>query len=144
MGLEIERKWLFTGDLSQVVADINGVSIQDYYYNPFTRLRYTNGTYVLTIKSGGTFIRDEVEYVIPMEQVNLDSHECLNKIRYYVPYKDNIFEINVFKQIPNLITVEHEYKNIMESIPLPDWVGQDITEQKQYYGFNLFTQIQVK
>ena len=141
MPKEIERKWLFNGDLQQITGDIEEVSIKDYYFNPFTRIRQENDTYKLTIKGCGTFVRDEFEIPLSKEQINFDMLPVLTKTRYYVNYKNHTFEINVFENF-NLILVELEYNDIFEEIELPEWVGKEVTQLINYYGYHLYEQIQ--
>ena len=79
MSKEIERKWLIKSNFSyknliktieRYVEDKSDV-IEDYYINPNTRLRIKNGKPYLTIKDIGFLERDEYEFPLTEEQINV-------------------------------------------------------------------------
>ena len=138
---EIERKFLFKGDLKEVIKNAGGTDIEDYYFNKYTRLRFVNNLCYIGVKSDGTLCRDEFEY--PLKNVDRSAgnfRPLLCKTRYYVTYKEHLFQINVFKTLP-VITVEVELENEDEEVLLPDWCGEEITNNKDYYGYNLWGEI---
>lgn len=151
MGKEIERKFLIKTDLT--IPDLSIIiqaarkrfDIREHYFNEFTRLRYINNRVFVTVKSSGTLKRDEYEYeVIPNFYTPMP---LMCKTRYVIPFLEHDFELNVFsnnmldKFGRPLCTVEVELENEDEEIKFPFWVGEEITEDKQYYGYNLFGKV---
>lgn len=156
MSREIERKWLLKPDVN--INDIIALSImkhniKDHYYNNGTRLRIKDKNYYLTIKSpemynNGFLERQEIEFCIPDSLIVLfkDNNTFLQKTRYIIPYKDQYFEVNVFKNViidgQKLVIVELEVPNINTQITLPDWIGEEITNSNYYSAYNLFLKLQ--
>ena len=144
---EIERKWLFDGDLDFITANCKCAIISDFYFNKNTRLRnINNGEWRITIKGDGTLVRNEFEVPIALKDLpNQTLLGCLQKKRYYVDYHGNTFEINVFQNrvLNNLVLVECELGSLDVAIDLPDWLGKDVTENREYYGYNLFQKIAI-
>lgn len=160
MSKEIERKWLIKSNFSykdliktieKYVEDKSDV-IEDYYINPNTRLRIKNGNPFLTIKDIGFLERDEYEFPLTQEQINvfkdIQENQFLKKTRYYCNYKKQRFEYNVFWDLKQgrqpLIIVELEIDNIDKKIDLPEHIGEEITFNSQYYGYKLFEKLMQK
>lgn len=153
MSKEIERKWLFRGNTYDVLSTVKGydsVVIKDYYFNEYTRLRYTyhhnlsEPVCTMCTKSKGTIERDEYEYTlsdVPNEAALLMRIRPLQKVRYKVFYKGRHFEVNIFKSLP-LITVEIELYRKDEYLEVPDWCGEEITGDRNFYGYELWESIQ--
>ena len=59
----------------------------------------------------------------------------------FVPYKDQRFEINIFKDVyykdKPLILVELELKSKEQKIDKPEWLGKEVTDDLTFYGYNL-------
>lgn len=150
MGKEIERKWLIfpTDEVKEILQTYGGFEIKDYYFNPYTRLRNIDGGWRITIKGEGTLVRDEFEFKIDKSQINFLPTPNLVKKRVIFPYKGHDFELNVFRDIPflnketnkvsNLILGELELKSKNELFELPSFFKQEVTEMKEFYGYNLF------
>lgn len=151
---EIERKWLLKDgvDIQQLIFCAEKTyTISDYYFNPGTRLRIINNEeYQLTIKSMGFQERDELNLVIPKDLIGLFKNKkpCLEKIRYIIPFNNQHFELNIFKNIKikdrDLIIVELELPCLDTSIDVPDWIGEEVTACPNYYGYKLFELVQNK
>ena len=150
MGEEIERKFLIDSKLT--ISDIAVITeaakksfeIKEYYFNEFTRLRFLNDKALITIKSSGTLKREEYEYEIVSNSSVPNPLMC--KARYIIPYLNHDFELNIFDTLRDkygrpfcLIEVELEDEN--EDIEFPFWIGKEVTEDKSYYGYNLFLKI---
>lgn len=154
MPKEEERKFLFNGTSFDVVSlgteQSDKIStIKDYYLNEYTRVRYKYDLHCskpfcyMCTKGSGTMIRDEYEYTLA-EVPNISDFKCkpLVKKRYYVLYKGLRYEINVYEDI-NLILVElegHYSNSYIESIK-PEWLGEEVTEDKKFYNYNLWKQV---
>lgn len=141
MRKEIERKFLFKGDLKEVIKSTEGIDIEDFYFNKYTRLRFIGDKCWVGIKGDGTLCRDEFESLL--EHVNKkcgDYRPLLCKTRYSRYYEGHTFEINVYKTLP-LITVEVELESADEEVILPEWCGREITDNVSYYNYNLWEEI---
>ena len=139
MGKEIERKWL-VNSLEGIELQ-NPQNIKDYYFNKYTRLRQIDNEVLITIKSDGTIERDEFEFTISKAKEKYDLKPVLCKKRYKYPYKGNTFEINVFdiyKGSNKLVIAEIELQDKEQVIEIPEFFGQEITEDVSFYGYNLF------
>ena len=144
--MEIERKFLVNSDydIYEIVAGKRYDLIADYYFNENTRLRYLNDKMFVTTKSLGTIEREEYEFEI--KPVTLGLSPLLRKTRYYVPYKEHTFEVNIYNSYLAMAEINHsplklvevELKNKNEEIELPPWVGDEVTNNAIFYNRNLF------
>lgn len=146
MAIEIERKFLVKGNQWKGVAHPT-IYRQGYIYthNKTTvRVRIAGNQAYLTIKgkrNGNA--RSEFEYPIPLE----DAEEMLNtlcdrplieKTRYQLVVDDLIWEIDEFSgENEGLILAEVELKNEDQLIDLPNWIGEEVTEDERYYNASL-------
>ncbi|HEY4936982.1 MAG TPA: CYTH domain-containing protein [Puia sp.] len=147
MGIEIERKYLV--DINKWNNSVKG----DKHYcrqgyilinqNINIRIRLVDGKGYLTIKGHvNNFSRLEFEYEIPEKDAEeLLAKFCtseINKIRYKVPYKGKLWEVDEFLGSNlGLIVAEIELTNEFESFDLPDWVYKEVTGDQKYYNSNL-------
>jgi CYTH domain-containing protein len=146
MAIEIERKFLVIGDGWKPLATPT-IYRQGYIYthNKTTvRVRIAGNQAYLTIKGKTTgTARTEFEYPIPLK----DAEEMLNtlcdrplieKTRYQLKLADLLWEIDEFKgENEGLILAEVELKEENQKINLPEWIGQEVTEDQRYYNANL-------
>ena len=58
-------------------------------------------------------------------------------------YEGHVFEINVYKDII-LALVEVELESADEEIILPPWCGVEVTNNKEYYNYNLWRELNKK
>lgn len=151
MAKEIERKFLVRGDHWRDLATEKLVLRQAYIAamdDRSVRVRLTNHTLAtLTMKIGKALIRDEFEYEIPVS----DAEELLGnaiglvieKIRYKVPYKGFVWEVDVFRGAHRgLVVAEVELENESDSPELPEWVGREVTGEYRYSNQALATQFE--
>ena len=107
------------------------------------RVRVADTSAFLTIKGlsvGAT--RAEYEYEIPLEEAKelLDKFAVseLSKIRYKIPYKGKLWEVDQFLGAnEGLIVAEIELKSEDEQYDIPDWIENDVTSEEKYYNSNL-------
>ena len=146
MGVEIERKFLVTGDgwKNRVQGDV----IRQGYLSSdpvrVVRVRVMNQDAFITIKSStnGLF-RNEWEYPIPFADAkamleNLCQRPLIEKIRYCIPYEGMIWEVDVFSgENAGLLIAEIELESEDQNFVLPAWVGQEVTDDPRYYNTNL-------
>lgn len=149
MGQEIERKYLVDIQKWNELEKPEGQVYRQGYLltdpHKTIRVRQTPGKGFLTIKGisvGAT--RPEYEYEIPhgeaAELLDRFSIAELSKTRYIIPFKNKIWEVDVFAGAnAGLIVAEIELNSEEEQYALPDWVGAEVTGQEQYYNANLTT-----
>jgi adenylate cyclase len=146
MALEIERKFLI--DINKLEKLENGYAIKQAYIqtkdNTTVRVRLKGDEAFLTIKGesvGAT--RAEYEYSIPVVDANemldkLCAKPIVDKTRYLVKHKKNIWEIDIFhKDNDGLIVAEVELESEDELVELPEWIVKEVTGQAKYYNSNL-------
>ncbi len=150
---EIERKFLFNHqnyDFCEIIKDCKFKCIKDHYFNNTTRIRQVDNKFVITIKSLDFYKRQEQEFEVLCIKL---PEPFLHKIRYYVTYKDNIFEINIYKNPSRFldlemqtsypfILVEVELQDINQSIELPPWLGKEVTDNPRFYNYNLYRSLE--
>lgn len=62
----------------------------------------------------------------------------ITKVRHYVKVGDFIFEIDVFTgNNIGLTLAEVEFEELGTVIPLPEWIGEEVTGQGKYYNSEL-------
>lgn len=146
MGVEIERKFLLSGDSWKGQA--KGDTIRQGYLSTdqerVVRIRIMNEEAFMTVKSStdGLF-RNEWEYTIPFDDaVEMLEKLCLRplieKTRYRVPYAGMVWEVDVFfGENAGLAVAEIELESVDQAFARPDWVGKEVTADPRYYNTNL-------
>lgn len=144
MPLEIERKFLVTGDSWQVGEPVRmrqGYLSRDPACN--VRVRVAGETAWLTIKGATDGIsRAEFEYDIPVADAEALLAICdgplIEKERYFVPVGDHVFEVDeFFGDNTGLVLAEIELSSEDEVFERPDWLGQEVSGEKRYYNLSL-------
>ena len=146
MGVEIERKFLVTGDAWRTLG--TRVLLRQGYLSldpaRTVRVRIEGEQGVLTIKrknSGAT--RGEWEYPIPLAEAGelLDTlcHAPLvEKYRTRVGVGAHVWEVDEFLGAnQGLLVAEIELQAEDEAFVLPDWVGREVTGDSRYYNSSL-------
>ncbi|MDA3917790.1 MAG: CYTH domain-containing protein [Deltaproteobacteria bacterium] len=146
MGIEIERKFLLKNDVWRDLAE--GVYYRQGYLNSArertVRVRTINGKGFLTIKGvadGAT--RLEFEYEIPKDECNimlddLAEKPVIEKNRYKVDYKGLVWEIDeFFGENRGLIVAELELESEDQKFEIPEWIGEEVTDDSRYFNSNL-------
>ena len=147
MPIEIERKYLVDFSKWIHLNKPKGAFFKQGYLfadpNKTIRIRLTEESGYLTIKglSVGAS-RPEFEYEIPMQEAKelLDNFatSCLTKTRYKMPFKNKIWEVDVFhEENEGLIVAEIELQHESEAFDIPDWIGEEVTGHKRYYNSNI-------
>lgn len=147
MPLEIERKFLVTGDWKEIAKDSKQLHVKQGYLskngNCTVRVRTMNTRGFLTVKGRSKGIsRSEFEYEIPLseaeEMLELCTGAIIEKSRYFIPHKGKTWELDVFKgDNKGLIVAEIELGSEDEKFELPDWAGEDVSHDKRYSNSNL-------
>lgn len=147
MAIETERKFLVKGEFRHLAAGKEEI-VQTYLtidQDKTIRLRAIDDKAFITIKSrpkANSISRNEWEFEIPVE----DAREMMAislpgrivKTRYLIPAGRHTFEVDVFHdKNEGLIVAEIELQTEDEVFDKPEWLGQEVTGQPQYYNANL-------
>ncbi|HVX30844.1 MAG TPA: CYTH domain-containing protein [Nitrolancea sp.] len=144
VSFEIERKFLVSGDAWRELAR-KRISIRQAYLTSeetaSVRIRIKNeNVATLTIKSRPVDLRRlELEYPIPVVEaealIQLRQGSVIQKVRHIVPWHDVTWEVDVFSgDNLGLIIAEVELRHEHQPIDLPEWIGREVTGQRQYYN----------
>ncbi|MFC4268175.1 CYTH domain-containing protein [Polaribacter marinivivus] len=145
MNIEIERKFLVKNKDFKNLSYKEEVFKQGYLNSDKTRnvrIRVTNDKAFLTIKgasnaSGTT--RFEWEKEINRQEAEQLLLLCepiiIEKKRYYIKNDDLIFEVDEFyADNQGLILAEIELNSEHQKFKKPDWLGKEVTGNKEYYN----------
>ncbi len=147
MPTEIERKYLLRNDDWQLDADSGTQYEQGYIVGSdkgSVRIRTQGSDAFINIKSATLGIkRQEYEYAIPLNEAqemlsSLCAKPLIKKTRYIVNVNGDKWEIDVFDgENTGLIVAEIELQSEDQSIELPAWCGQEVSDDVRYYNVNL-------
>jgi adenylate cyclase len=147
MATETERKFLVKGEFRHLAFKEIKI-IQSYLSidpDKTIRLRIADDKAFLTIKGRpqkNSISRNEWEMQVPVSDAEEMMRICLPgrivKTRYLIPSGKHIFEIDVFhEKNEGLIIAEIELTSEDEYFEKPDWLGEEVTGNPQYYNANL-------
>lgn len=147
MAIEIERKFLVKGSFKHLA--VKEIRIVQAYLSVeperIIRIRIAGHKAVFTIKSespAGSLSRPEWEYELPvsdaLELMKICIKGKIDKTRYYVPSGKHTFEVDVFHdRNEGLIIAEIELSSESEMFEKPEWLGEEVTGDPDYYNVNL-------
>ena len=146
--IEIERKFLVKSDQFKNEAHRKTQISQGYLTKDpsrTVRIRIRDQKGFITIKGKSTesgLSRFEWEKEIPSEEAHQLLQLCLpviiEKCRYEVKFKNVVFEIDEFiGHHRGLVLAEVELKSENQKIDLPNWIGEEVTGNKNYYNSSL-------
>lgn len=147
MGIEIEHKFLVKNDnwKSSVISE---TPIEQGFLTTgrglTVRVRRKGGAAYLTVKgpSNGTQ-RSEFEYAIPPDDADAilqleGASGIISKIRYQVRAGSHTWDLDVFHgDNAGLIVAEVELSTEGEPFDLPDWAGDEVTDDTRYFNASL-------
>ena len=147
MGVEIERKFLVRGDAWRATASRSLPMRQGYLGaeggKASVRVRLEGEAGKLNIKAAvvGT-TRAEFEYDIPAADARaLLDGLCvgvLDKVRHFVAHGGHTWEVDEFGGANDgLVIAEIELGHERESFERPDWLGDEVTQERRYYNHAL-------
>lgn len=140
MGIEIERKFIVTGD-GWRAGSVATVMRQGYVsLGPpaSVRVRIEGPRAVLNIKESTLGIRrEEFEYEIPVadaeDLLRLCQGNVISKTRHRVRHGQHTWEVDVFDgENTGLVTAEVELEREDEPVTLPPWVGEEVSNDRRY------------
>ena len=153
MGIEIERKFLVSGEGWRAAADKVTAMAQGYLSGPpsmeaggakaSVRVRVQGEAAFLNIKSvqlGAS--RQEFEYPIPVDEARALLALCtggiVDKRRHYVRHAGHLWEVDEFLgDNAGLVVAEIELGAVDEAFARPGWLGAEVTDQPRYYNLAL-------
>lgn len=146
MALEIERRFLVVGDAWRKLTE--ATDLRQGYLSSVkertVRVRIVGDKGYLTVKGitvGAT--RAEFEYEIPAADADAMLNEMcelplIEKTRRKIPVGDLIWEVDEFVgDNKGLIVAEVELSDENQEIRLPDWIGEEVTDDPRYFNVNL-------
>lgn len=142
MGIEIERKFLVKSEAWRSMG--SGVPLIQGYLagsNQATvRVRIAGEKARLTVKGKvQNLTRQEFEYEIPVADAQAMMALCyprvVEKTRYKIAFSDLIWEVDDFSGTnQGLVLAEVELSAPDQSVVLPDWVGQEVSDDPRYFN----------
>jgi adenylate cyclase len=147
MATEIERKFLVRSDAWRAHAHRHVRYRQGYLANTeHCSVRVRVGAAGAHVNVKGATVgasRLEFEYPVPLEDAEVMLRElCLRpiieKTRYLVRHLDQDWEVDVFEgDNAGLVVAEIELEDEARALTLPDWVGEEVTDDVRYYNSSL-------
>ena len=147
MPIEIERKYLLRSDDWKQASDQGRYIVQGYLAGSeqaSVRVRIEGNRANINIKSATLGVyRKEYEYPVPLEQARemldtLCEHPLIEKTRYIVKHDGLEWEIDVFAgENDGLVVAEVELESEDQKINLPDWCGEEVSDDPRYYNVSL-------
>lgn len=142
---EIERKFLVSSSEFKQDATNHTRIIQGYLSSVperTVRVRIKGKQAFLTIKGKSNetgMSRFEWEKEIPVPEAEALLKLCepgsIEKVRYEVPFKDHLFEVDeFFGDNEGLLLAEIELSKEEEVFEKPSWLGEEVTGNKMYYN----------
>lgn len=146
MGIEIERKFLVSGDAWR---NNSGVLYRQGYLNRdkarTVRVRLAGDAAYLTVKGQSTGAsRAEFEYPIPCADavalLALCDGPLIEKTRYIVLHAGMRWEVDEFAgDNAGLVVAELELASEDQAFEHPAWLGAEVTHNARYFNSNLAT-----
>ena len=146
MAVEIERKFLIQGEGWRDLA-LGTVYRQGYLATGSertVRVRIAGDSAYLTIKGVSVGIsRSEFEYEIPIADAaqmldTLCDRPLIEKTRYKISHQGTLWEVDEFSgENQGLIVAEVELTDPAQNFALPDWIGQEVSDDSRYFNSNL-------
>ena len=145
--LEIERKFLLVGESwrDQVVGEPKRLS-QGYLCadaEKSVRVRIAGDFATLTVKGSRNGIsRLEMQYTIPVADAERMLAMCapplIDKTRHIAMHGGMKWEVDIFHgENEGLRVAEVELESEDQVISLPEWAGQEVSEDSRYYNSQL-------
>lgn len=144
--MEIERKFLIK-KLPESLDLYEHKKIAQGYLNvnPVVRVRKSDDEYYLTYKGSGLMVREE--YNLPLTKEAYDNlvkkidGRLIEKTRYLIPLSNNLTaELDVFEgaMYPlQMVEVEFESVEQAETFAVPEWFGDEVTNNVAYHNSNM-------
>ncbi|MGA8854922.1 MAG: CYTH domain-containing protein [Christiangramia sp.] len=147
---EIERKFLVKSDMYKQESNKKTLFIQAYlntHPERTTRIRISDDKAFITIKgksSESGLSRFEWEKEIDLKEAKELLKICepgkIEKYRYHVDFGNHTYEVDEFMEDNDgLVLAEVELREENESFEKPQWLGEEVTGNLDYYNSNLIS-----
>lgn len=143
---EIERKFRVINSNYKKLA-VSELKISQWYINRdklrVVRVRICGDKAMLTVKGKTEGIsRNEFEYEIPIsdaiEMKSLADGKVIEKTRFIVPFDGKLWEVDEFHgSHEGLVIAEIELNSPDEEIKLPDFIGEEVSNNPRYFNSSL-------
>ena len=143
MGIEIERKFLVTGEFKTGTPKLYRQGYLSRLPERTVRVRIADEQAWLTVKSLATdTVRKEFEYEIPhsdaIEMLDLCDGPLIEKYRWLVEFAGMTWEVDEFLgDNEGLIVAEIELESPDQSFESPPWIGEEVSEDHRYHNSSL-------
>jgi adenylate cyclase len=147
MAIEIERKYLVKNNSWQANVESQAHIMQGYLANndhSAIRVRVKGDAAYLTVKGATPGIsRSEFEYRIPVEDAeamlrDLAVFPAIDKVRYRVKSGGHVWDLDLFAgENEGLVMAEVELGAEDEAFEMPEWAGEEVSDDSRYYNVNL-------
>lgn len=147
MGIEIERKFLVTGDSWRAAVTESAALRQGYLSTSAkatVRIRILDDARArLTLKGPTDGIsRAEFEYEVPLADglalFEMARPNVVEKRRYLVPHAGLTWEVDVFEGAhAGLVVAEVELRSADQAVALPGWAGREVSHDDRYANASL-------
>lgn len=143
MGLEIERKFLVSGEQWKDMVEKTMAIKQGYLSTAperTVRVRTKDNQGFLTIKGKTQHLsRTEYEYEIPLKDalslLQLCELHPIEKVRHEVRVGTKLWEVDVFEGVNSgLVLAEVELDSEEEAIEIPSWAGREVSQDLRYFN----------
>ena len=145
MGVEIERKFLVRD--RGFLHGVAGVAYRQGYLSTdpdrTVRIRRAGEHAYITVKGRSQrATRAEFEYPIPLadadEMLALCIPPVIEKVRHRIELAGRTWEVDVFGGAnEGLVVAEVELPSEDAVVDLPDWIGDEVTDDPRYFNANL-------
>ena len=143
--IEIERKYSVKNSTFLANAKESYKITQGYLNsdkNRTVRVRIKGDRGFITVKgisSDDGLSRFEWEKEIAVHEAEALLQLCedfiIDKTRYLIPFKEVVFEVDVFEGAnQGLIIAEVELNSTNQKFDVPDWLGDELTGNERYYN----------
>lgn len=147
MAKEIERRFLVLPSIQDQALGRKTEIVQGYLSaEPAVRVRLVGGFLgkkgFLTVKGPGSMTRPEFEYKIPA----IDAKEMLTLCRFslekerrHILVAGHMWSVDYFTEprMNGLVMAEIELKSEDEKFVMPEWAGEEVTENPYYSNVSL-------
>lgn len=150
MAIEIERKFL-TCNTSYRAAAVEAKEIRQGYLttdqNTVVRVRVYGERAYITVKTRNKgAVRSEWEYEIPkadaLQMLQACHGRVIVKTRYIVNHESFVWEIDEFGgDLAPLVVAEIELPAVDTHFPLPNFIGEEVTDDPRYFNSALAAQV---
>lgn len=143
--IEIERKFLVLSDAFKSISVTQNQIVQGYLNSDperTVRVRIKNNQGFITIKgksneSGLSRLEweKEIDVAEATQLLALCEKGVIHKTRYEVPFGQHVVEVDVFGgDNEGLVMAEIELSSETETYAVPEWLGEEVTNDARYYN----------